>query len=118
MYITQVMDWSKLASNLKIDIWYKAIVYIGTFGILASIFVPVQAYNNENIMILMFGLFFIGCGEWKNHKPFANIQKPSLSRDAIMVKGIKRDSDIIGNAFLLVGGLLIILFILKILNYA
>jgi len=50
-------------NKLKLDIWYMVLIPIGAIILLFAIFT-----SNKELMLLGFGLFLIGIGEWKNHK--------------------------------------------------
>jgi hypothetical protein len=54
-------------STLKLDVWYKAFVYVGAPLFLPSLFRH-KGITNGQVHLLGAGLFFIGLGEWKNWK--------------------------------------------------
>ena len=109
------MDWPKLPNNLKLDAWYMVFVYIGVCGFLLSIFVPVQVFDNKNIMTLMLGLMFIGLGEWKNQKVKSFIKEANFyTGGPALVQTKFRHPDLIGNVLDIIGGILIIIFLIQI----
>ena len=59
-----------LFEELKIDQWYKCLVYLGGIIFVLSLFSPVQTQyiTSESISLFSLGLFFIGVGEWKCQK--------------------------------------------------
>jgi len=61
------VDLTKLFENLKLDAWYKVLVYIGIILIL-SLFLPSQWITNKQLVLISSGVFLVGIGEWKNHK--------------------------------------------------
>ena len=61
--------------NLSLDTWYKAFVYIGGLGLVATLFAEVKGLSNGQAQLLTMGFFLLGIGEWKNHKA-ANWFKP------------------------------------------
>lgn len=54
--------------NLKIDIWFKAVTYLGGVIVILSLTIPMRVLPNEEWSLLGFGLFIFGTGRWKNHK--------------------------------------------------
>lgn len=109
------MDWPKLLNNLKLDAWYMVFVYIGVFGFLLSVFVPVQVFGNKNIMILMLGLMLIGLGEWKNHKVKSWIKEANFfTGGPALIQTKLRHPDLIGNMLDIVGIILIVIFLIQI----
>ena len=54
-----------LHHNLKLDLWYKAFVYVGAAVFLASLFKEdTKGISSGEAQLLGAGLFFVGVGEW------------------------------------------------------
>lgn len=62
------MDISKLLNNFKIDVWYKALFYVGTLCLIGSLFIDIKGITNGQLQLLSVGAICLGLGEWKNHK--------------------------------------------------
>jgi hypothetical protein len=106
----EYMDISKLLSNLKIDVWYKALFYIGSLCLVGSLFVDVKAITNGQLQLLSAGAMCIGLGEWKNHKVASWIKPPNVytGGPALMSAPI-RCPDVLGIVFDLIGIALLVI---------
>ena len=98
------MDISKLLSNLKIDVWYKALLYIGALCLIGSLFIDVKAITNGQLQLLSAGAMCLGLGEWKNHKVASWIKPPNVytGGPALMQMPIRKP-DALGIVFDLIG---------------
>jgi hypothetical protein len=111
------MDASSLFKNFKIDIWYKAVMYLGAVVFVISLFSPVKGLTNSQVQLLSGGAFLLGLGEWKNHKVISGIKPPNAyTGPAAFIQTTVRSADFIG--LLLDGGgiVLILLAIWRILR--
>jgi hypothetical protein len=52
---------------LVVDSWYKAIIVVSVVFLLVAITVDLKGVENRTVMLLSFGAFFVGIGEWINH---------------------------------------------------
>jgi hypothetical protein len=90
--------------ELKVDSWYKAIVYIGGAALLVSFFTDVKGITNIQLQLLAGGFFFLGIGEWKNHKKLTTIKPPNAyTGPAAYITYTLWKPDIIGLLFDLTG---------------
>ena len=97
-------------SGLKLDSWYKACLYIGGVVLVVSFVVEVKGITNLQLQLLAGGSFFIGLGEWKNHKPVSWIKEANFwTGGPALMKGIVRKPDLVGRLFNLIGVILILL---------
>ncbi len=71
------MNLSDFLKNLQLDTWYKAFMYIGGIVLVGSFFLEVKGITNTQLQLVSAGLFFIGIGEWKNHKSESFIKPPN-----------------------------------------
>lgn len=111
---------NKAFNNFKIDIWYKAFVYMGAIIVFIGILYPVRIFDNTIIALFGFGLFLFGLGVWKqppggclliNNQDFTH-------RDLITrIKEIKSKFSFIGLLLIILGGILIIYSTWKALEY-
>lgn len=62
------MSIPDILNGLKLDSWYKAFVYAGILGSAVSLAIDVRGITNEQLLLISGGIFFIGSGEWMNHK--------------------------------------------------
>ena len=91
------VDLSGIFRNLKLDTWYKAFVYLGGLVLLISFFVEVKGITNTQLQLLAGGCFFIGIGEWKNHKVASWIKPPNVyTGPAALIKVPIRKADWVG----------------------
>jgi len=83
--------------NLKIDVWYKALIPLGGFLMVLAIVYPNDSITTKELFLIGGGLFLIGIGEWKNTKyltqfvdatiynPFMRITQPFRANDPLGV---------------------------------
>ena len=95
----------ELFKNLKLDAWYKVLVYFGGVLFILSLFVPItiEGITNMQIALISLGMFLLGLGEWKNHK------YTYWYDFVIVVRAIIRKPDIVGILLDIVGILFIII---------
>ena len=96
--------------NLTIDIWFKAVTYLGGVIALLSLTIPVRVLSNEVWSLLGFGLFIFGTGRWKNHK------NHSQRVPGGYMTWKDRNTDILGLLLEATGFLLVLLAIWNITN--
>ena len=94
--------------NLKIDYWYKALLVAGVVALFLSLTVELKGIENTTVQLISLGIFFIGLGEWINHPLQTRIlppgpQYPGWSK----AQGYLRSNSFLGNAFDIVGIILI-----------
>ncbi len=103
------MGFSDIFQNLKIDTWYKVFVYLGGVVLVISLFVEVKGITNTQLQLLSAGCFFIGIGEWKNHKVEVWTKPPNVyTGPAALIQVPIRKADMIGIILDVVGLVLII----------
>jgi len=90
----------ELLKNLALDTWYKAFLYIGAMLFVISLMVEIKGLTNGQLQLLSASLFFIGIGEWKNHKVECWIKPPNVyTGGPALMSRVVRVPDIIGIAF-------------------
>jgi len=103
--------------NLKIDRWYKVFVYLGGFVLVVSLFVEVRGITNAQLQLISSGFFFIGIGEWKNHKVASWIKPPNVyTGPTALVQVPIRKADLFGICLDIIGLTLIILGVWNIIK--
>jgi len=110
------MQAPDLFKNLALDAWYKAFVYLGGVVFVLSLIFDFKGITNGQAQLLFLGIFFIGIGEWKNHKTASWI-KPSnayTGGPALMSANV-RQPDGLGIAFDFLGAALVLLGMISIL---
>ena len=108
------MGLPELFKDLKLDSWYKVFVYIGGAVLVFSVFVDVKGITNTQLQLLAGGIFFLGIGEWKNHKVETWIKPPNAyTGPAAYISATVRKPDFVGIIFDLMG---FVLFILGVWN--
>jgi len=94
----------EILKNLAIDVWYKAFISLGGVLFVIALLVDVKGITNGQLQLLASGMFFVGVGEWKNHKVASWFKPPSAyTGGAGFVSGTVRSPDLIGIAFDLIG---------------
>jgi len=102
------MDLGDFLKSLKIDAWYKALMYLGAVVFVLSLFLDVKGIGNASVQLLSGGAFLIGLGEWKNRKAVMTFKPPNAyTGGALLMTGTVRSPDIVGIAFVLLGVALI-----------
>lgn len=85
-------------SKLKLDSWYKVLIPIGTIILLFAIIT-----SNKELMLLGFGFFLIGIGEWKNNKIQTEFREGNYQFPAMKLSIPVRKPDALGNLLLILG---------------
>ena len=94
------MDFGGILSSLKLDVWYKALVYIGGVALLLSLFIDVKGITNTQLQLIASGLFLVGLGEWKNTKTKTRIKPPNVyTGPALLMQSNVWKPDLIGLLF-------------------
>lgn len=106
------MELPELFKSLKLDVWYKAFVYLGGVLFMVALLCNIKALTNEQLMLLAAGMFLIGVGEWKNHKVESWIKPANAytGGSALMSRTV-RSPDALGRLFDFAGVVLLVLFI-------
>jgi len=93
-----------LFKTLNLDTWYKVLVYLGGIGFILSLFIPIPiaGVTNKQVISISLGMFFLGLGEWKNHKYLSWWEIPTVFAQTKI-----RKPDVIGIVFDIVGLLLL-----------
>lgn len=71
------MSIPEFFKSLKLDTWYKALVYLGGLTLILSLFIEVKGIENYQLQRLSVGVFLFGLGEWKNWKIRPWIKPPN-----------------------------------------
>ena len=92
-------------NKLKLDSWYMVLVPIGAIILLFAIITV-----NKELMMLGFGLFLVGIGEWKNNK-YQFVEVPASAFTPYRSASIPiRKSDKLGNFLLILGMICLIIW--------
>jgi hypothetical protein len=111
------MDSPEPFKNLKLDTWYKAVMYLGGFAFILSLVISVKGLTNSQLELLSGGAFLFGLGEWKNHKVKSAFKPPNAyTGPAGILEWTERSPDAVGMLFDIVGVGLIGLSILRIIR--
>lgn len=111
------MDASELLKQFKIDVWYKAFVYLGGIVFAFSLFVDVKGLTNSQVQLLSGGAFLLGIGEWKNHKLHSWIKPANAyTGGAALMTETVRQPDFVGIALDLIGTGLMVAAFLKVIH--
>lgn len=106
------MPLPEVFKDLKLDVWYRAVVYIGGVVLIFSFFVEVRGITNIQLQLLAGGFFLIGLGEWKNHIRKSMITPSNVyTGSSAFVTGIIRQPNIIGVLIEIIGLSLIVGFV-------
>ena len=90
--------------ELKLDAWYKVLVYISGIGLLVSLFVDVKGVSNIQLQLISVGILLVGLGEWRNHKKDSWIKAPNVyTGPAMVVTQTVWRPDVVGIAFDIAG---------------
>jgi len=112
------MDIADLLKVFRIDVWYKAVMYVGAVLFAFSLFVEVKGLTNSQLQLLSGGAFLLGIGEWKNHKIESWIKPPNAyTGGAALVRSVVRKPDLVGYTFDLLGILLMVIAVWRILRH-
>ncbi len=104
------MTIPNILENLKLDAYYMILVYLGAFLFVFSLFIPTLWLSNRLLGLFALGIFFIGLGEWKNHKWRSWIKESNVYTGGPALMKVKiREPDIIGYLLDFIG----LLFLLK-----
>jgi len=113
------MDFSGILKGLKLDVWYKAFVYLGGVVLVLSFFLDVKGIDNLQLQLLAGGCFLIGMGEWKNHKPVSWIKPPNVyTGPAALMTTTVRKPDLVGVLLDILGVALLGVGIWSVINSA
>ena len=105
----------KFFSWLKIEYWYHVFVLLGGAGTFISLLFDIKGIKNAHALLLCLGIFFIGIGEWINHPLQTEIVRPHVTIPSGGVfESHKRNSNLIGSLFDILGFILIATAICKI----
>lgn len=96
--------------NLKIDIWFKAVTYLGGVIAILSLTIPMRVLSNEVWSLFGFGLFIFGTGRWKNHKSHSQHVPGGY------VTWQDRHTDLLGLLLEAIGVILVLLAIWRIIS--
>jgi hypothetical protein len=98
------MPLPEVFKDLKLDVWYRAVVYIGGVVLIFSFFFEVKGISNAQLQLLSGGFFLIGLGEWKNHKKESFIKPPNAyTGPTALVTRTVWSPDVVGALFDLIG---------------
>jgi hypothetical protein len=110
-------DAEGLFSALKIDTWYKAIMYLGAIVFVISLFTPVKGLTNSQLELLSGGAFLFGLGRWKNHKVQGWFKPPNAyTGPAGYMSATVRSTDSMGILLEVAGVVLILVAVWKIVR--
>lgn len=59
--------------NFTSDRWYKMVIAVSVFFLFVSLVVPLQVVPNAAVILMSFGGFVFGIGEWINHPKRASL---------------------------------------------
>lgn len=112
------MDFSDLLKIFKIDVWYKAVMYLGAVLLAFSLFFDVKGMTNSQLQLLSGGSFLLGIGEWKNHKTKSWIKPPNAyTGGPALMQAVVREPDFIGYMLDGLGILLMAIAVWRILHH-
>jgi hypothetical protein len=95
--------------SLKIDTWYRFILYVGIVGVFGTIFVPIQGFKKTSILLLFLGCALIGLGEWKRERYHHQIKPANIhTGSAALISQKFQSNDKLGIVLEIIGFLLII----------
>ena len=110
------MPMPEFFKNLAIDTWYKAFVYIGGVVLIASLFAEVKGITNGQAQLFSLVFFFIGIGEWKNHKTASWIKPENAYTGGPALMSAKvRQPDVFGVGCIILGVIFAIIGIISII---
>ena len=76
-------------------------------GFITALFIDSKAIKGIHLLLLSLGFFFLGVGEWKNHKTANWFKPPNVYTGGPALMSAKvRDPDMVGVAFDILGVLL------------
>ena len=109
------MEPSGIFKNLSLDMWYKALVYVGGIILILSIFMEVKGIANIHVQLLSLGVFLIGLGEWKNHKIQLITRSPSITDPGALIQAYVRKNDLFGVILEIVGGFCLVVGLISVI---
>lgn len=66
-----MVDTEKIAEVLKLEEWFKILIF-ASGGILGfSLFFPTYGASNRSVILISLGTFLFSLGEWKQYKSFS-----------------------------------------------
>ena len=106
------MDMGNILGNLKLDIWYKVLIVVGSICLAISFFVelPPNGLNNGQLQSISVGVILIGLGFWKCRGEEQAIQPPNAyyGGQALLLTRTYHEFDIFGFLMILGGIFLIV----------
>jgi hypothetical protein len=72
------MNPGDFLKGLKIDSWYKVVMYVGAVVLVLSLFVPVQGIAPARVQAMALGALLLGLGDWKCHRKESHIKPPNV----------------------------------------
>lgn len=106
----RLVESAGLLKALALDAWYKAFVYVGVVLLAVGLTVDVRGVTNGELLLIAAGVFFIGIGEWKNHKTLAWIKPPNIyTGGAALMQTKVRQPDAFGIIIDMVGCIMLVL---------
>jgi hypothetical protein len=111
------LNLGDLLKYFTIDKWYKVFIVVGAIFFGISLAFEVKGITNFQAQLLSGGIFFIGIGEWKNHKVYKSIMPANAYTGGPgIITSIKREPDSLGIIFDIIGIALIVTFFYQIIN--
>lgn len=107
---------SEFLKNLKIDRWYKVLIYLGSLLFIFSLFIDIKWLTNKEIGLLGLAFLLIGLGEWENEKVAIEFKPPNAyTGPAGILQYPIRKPDMLGWCLLIIGFVFLVLFLKEIL---
>ena len=106
---------SDILKNLALDSWYKVFIVLGAGLFLYSIFVETHGLTNKQVSLFGLSLFFVGIGEWKNHKVKVEIKPPNAYVPGGIYQWGVRSPDLVGYIFVFLGIIIGLIFLIPII---
>jgi len=67
----------KFLENLKLDSWWKAVLYLGVGAVICSFIFKVDFIETKHLFGLGIGMILIGISYWIAEKEFSHIKPPN-----------------------------------------
>jgi hypothetical protein len=91
------VDVGGFLKSFALDTWYKALMYAGALLFAVGLTVNVRGITNGEALLIGFGFFAIGLGEWKNHKVASWFKPPNVyTGPAAFMEAPVRKADALG----------------------
>ena len=109
------MNLPELFKGLKLDTWYKTLVYLGGFLLVMAFFFEVKGITNGTLQLLSGGACLFGLGVWTNIK-IEHMTKPpnAYTGPAMLITITKRQPNLFGVVLEISGIVLIAIGVVKI----